>query len=65
MNKLSESNKINHSSQKIELDPLTDRLLVLEKIQKGLDEVTAGNTIPHEHVVELVSMWSKHQESKL
>jgi len=42
-----------------DLDELMERLIVIDKIDKGLEEVDSGKTISHENVKKIVAKWSK------
>jgi hypothetical protein len=44
----------------VNLNDLFERLMVTEKIEKGLEEIKQGETIAHESVVEYFNKkWSK------
>jgi hypothetical protein len=40
--------------QDFELEKLLEKLVFMEKIEKGLSQLEEGNTIPHEKVIESV-----------
>lgn len=43
--------------QEFELEDLIERLVFLEKIEKGLQQVEQGKTVPHEKVKEMTKKW--------
>lgn len=43
--------------QEFELEDLIERLVFLEKVEKGLQQVEQGKTIPHEKVKEMIKKW--------
>lgn len=43
--------------QEFELEDLIERLVFLEKVEKGLQQVQEGKTIPHEQVKEMTKKW--------
>ena len=43
--------------QEFELEDLIERLVFLEKVEKGLQQVEQGKTIPHEKVKEITKKW--------
>ena len=43
--------------QEIELEDLIERLVFVEKVEKGLQQVQQGKTIPHEQVKEMAKNW--------
>jgi len=50
---------LNEFPQKFNLDDFLERLLVIEKIDEGLEEAKSGKTISHEKVKKLVARWPK------
>jgi predicted transcriptional regulator len=50
---------INDMPQDFELEVLMDRLIFIEKVEKGLEQLESGNTLTHEQVKERVKQWSK------
>ena len=50
---------INDMPQKIELEELFERLIVIEKIERGREDVRNGNTISHEEAKEKLRKWLK------
>ncbi len=59
MRKQSLVNIINELPKEFDLDQLMERLIVIEKIEKGLEDVKTGETVPHEKVLKMVAKWSK------
>ena len=43
----------------LKLDDFIERLIVLEKIEVGLNDVNEGRTIEHSNVKKRVKQWSK------
>jgi hypothetical protein len=43
--------------QEFELEDLIERLVFVEKVEKGLQQVQQGKTIPHEQVKEMTKKW--------
>lgn len=43
--------------QEFELEDLIERLVFVEKVEKGLQQVQQGKTIPHEQVKEITKKW--------
>jgi len=41
------------------LDEFLEQLIVIEKINEGLEDLEAGKTISHEKVKKLVAKWQK------
>jgi len=50
---------LNELPNKFNLDEFLERLIVIEKINEGIDEAKAGKTISHEKVKKLVAKWHK------
>jgi predicted transcriptional regulator len=50
---------VNELPQNFELDMLLEKLVFIEKIQKGLDQLNNGNTLSHEEVKKRVKSWQK------
>ena len=59
MTKATVISAINELPKDFSLDQLTERLLVIEKIDSALTEVKNGEFISHADVKKLVSKWSK------
>lgn len=43
--------------QEFDLEELIERLVFVEKIEKGLQQIEEGKTIPHEQVKEMSKKW--------
>jgi predicted transcriptional regulator len=43
--------------QEFELEDLIERLVFVEKVEKGLQQVEQGKTISHEKVKEMTEKW--------
>ena len=43
--------------QEFELEDLIERLVFVEKVEKGLQQVQEGKTISHEQVKEMTNKW--------
>jgi predicted transcriptional regulator len=43
--------------QEFEVEDLIERLVFLEKVEKGLQQVEHGKTVPHEKVKEMTKKW--------
>jgi hypothetical protein len=43
--------------QEFELDDLIERLVFVEKAEKGLRQVEQGQTISHDQVKEMIKKW--------
>jgi len=41
------------------LDEFLEQLIVIEKINEGLEDLEAGKTISHEKVKKIVAKWQK------
>lgn len=59
MKKTTVINALNELPKEFSLDDLVERLIVVEKIEKGLKEAKAGKTTPHEKVLKMVAKWHK------
>ena len=42
-----------------EIDELIERLLIIQKIEKGEKDIAEGRTHSHEEVEKIISKWSK------
>ena len=42
-----------------DLETLIERLIFIDKVEKGLNQIEEGKTISHEEVKKRVSKWSK------
>jgi hypothetical protein len=43
--------------QEFELEELIERLVFVEKIEKGLVQIKEGKTVPHDQVKEMTKKW--------
>jgi len=50
---------ISDMPQDFELEVLMEKLIFIEKIEKGLEQLESGNTLTHEQVKLRVKEWSK------
>lgn len=50
---------INEMQNNFELDELFERLLVIDKIEKGKRDINEGKTFSHEKAKEQLSKWLK------
>lgn len=48
---------VNGFPQEFDLEELIEKLILVEKIEKGLKQVDEGKTVPHEQVKEIVKKW--------
>ena len=50
---------INDMPQNFDLDILMEKLILIEKVEKGLEQLNSGNTLTHEQVKQKVKEWQK------
>ena len=50
---------LNDLPQKFDLDEFLERLIVIQKIDEGLEDEKNGKTISHEKVKKMVAKWNK------
>jgi predicted transcriptional regulator len=50
---------LNELPNKFNLDDFLERVIVIEKIDQGMEEAKAGKTISHEKVKKMVAKWHK------
>lgn len=43
--------------QEFELEDLIEKLVFIEKVEQGLNQLDNGKTVPHETVKEIVKKW--------
>lgn len=43
--------------QEFDLEELIERLVFVEKIEKGLQQIEEDKTIPHEQVKDMIKKW--------
>ena len=48
---------LNDTENEVDLDEFTERLYVLEKIEKGQREIDEGKGIPHEEAKRRLAKW--------
>ena len=59
MNKEKAITAINDMPQDFDLDALMEKLIFIEKVEKGLEQLNAGNTLTHDQVKQKVKEWQK------
>ena len=59
MNKEKLISTINDMPQDFDLEVLMEKLIFIEKVEKGLEQLNSGNTITHAQVKQRVKQWSK------
>ena len=59
MQKTTIINTLNEFPKKFNFDDFLERLIVIEKIEEGLEEAKAGKTISHDKVKKMVAKWQK------
>ncbi len=59
MNKEKVITAINDMPQDFDLDVLMEKLIFIEKVEKGLGQLNTGNTLTHEQVKQRVKQWHK------
>jgi len=42
-----------------ELEVLLEKLVFIDKVEKGLDQINQGKTLTHDQVKEQIRQWSK------
>ena len=50
---------LNELPSKFNLDDFLEKLIVIEKIDEGMEEAKTGKTISHEKVKKMVAKWHK------
>ncbi len=50
---------LNELPQKFDLDEFLERLIVIQKIDEGLEDEKNGKTISHDKVKKMVAKWNK------
>lgn len=48
---------INELPEDFELEDLIEKLVVIEKVEQGLEQLTDGKTVTHEKVKEVIKKW--------
>lgn len=59
MNKEKVLETINDLPQNFELDILLEKLVFIEKVQKGLEQLNNGNIISHNDVKQRIKEWQR------
>ena len=59
MKKSSVVDTLNDFPKEFKLDDFFERLIVIQKIDEGLEDLKAGKTVSHEKVKKLVAKWQK------
>lgn len=59
MNKQAAIDSIRDMPQDFELDELIDKLVVIEKIEKGKKDIQVGNTFSHSEAKSKLDKWLK------
>jgi predicted transcriptional regulator len=57
MNKEKAITAISDMPQNFDLEVLMERLIFIEKVEKGLEQLNSGNTLTHEQVKQRVKQW--------
>ncbi len=57
MRKDSVLDAINEFPQEFELEELIEKLVFVEKVEKGLHQLSEGKTVTHEEVKETIKKW--------
>ena len=50
---------LNELPKKFNLDDFLERLIVIEKIDEGMEEAKSGKILSHEKVKKMVAKWHK------
>ena len=50
---------VNEFPQEFELEELIERLVFIEKVEKGLKQLNEGKTVSHEQVKDKIKGWQK------
>jgi predicted transcriptional regulator len=59
MEKVTILNTLKKLPNEFDLDEFLEQLIVIEKINEGLDDLDAGKIISHEKVKKMVAKWQK------
>ena len=59
MNKEKTLAAIKDMPQEFDVDELIERILFIDKIEKGIQLATEGKTVSHEEVKRIAKTWSK------
>ncbi|HVW12855.1 MAG TPA: hypothetical protein VHB54_03485 [Mucilaginibacter sp.] len=50
---------VNEMPKDFDLESLLERLIFIEKVEKGLHQLNSGDTITHKEVKQRIKQWSK------
>jgi len=50
---------ISDMPQDFDLEVLIEKLIFIEKVEKGLEQLNSGNTITHSQVKEKIKQWQR------
>jgi predicted transcriptional regulator len=50
---------LNELPSKFNLDDFLERLIIIEKIDEGMEDAKAGKTLSHDKVKKMVAKWHK------
>ncbi len=50
---------LNELPNQFDLDNFLERLIIIEKIDEGMEEARAGKTVSHDKVKKIVAKWHK------
>jgi Zn-dependent alcohol dehydrogenase len=50
---------IEQMPERFQIDQLIEKLIFMEKVEEGLDDIKNNNLIGHDEVVKQASSWSK------
>lgn len=59
MKKTTVLHTLNELPKQFDLDDFLEKLIVIEKIDEGIEDAKKGNTISHDKVKKLVAKWHK------
>jgi predicted transcriptional regulator len=59
MNKETAITAISEMPQGFDLDLLMEKLVFIEKVEKGLEQLKNGQTLTHQQVIEKIKEWQK------
>jgi len=59
MQKSTIKHTLNELPSKFNLDDFLEKLIVIEKIDEGMEEAKTGKTISHDKVKKMVAKWHK------
>jgi predicted transcriptional regulator len=50
---------VNELPQEFDLEELIERLILIEKIENGLEQLDGGKSVSHNEVKEIIKEWQK------